>query len=107
MIASVAFSHERPPHPFDAAHADDGERMRSGVELAQHVLARSCDGVVRRLAVELRFGALLGLVHHQPVEPDIEIRPALDRRDVAGDIVAHDDVIVAELRERARRAALR
>ena len=84
-----------------AGHRDPGKGVLSGFQHAfQHVAARALDVGGGRLRVESRRGAQGGLVDDERVERHVEVGAARVRRDVPCHVVAGDDVVVAELRER-------
>ena len=73
-------------------------------DAAEHVAPRAGDVGIAGLGVESGLRTQSRLVDGQPVEPCVEVGPAFGRRDIAAQVVARDDVVVPEVRERARAA---
>ena len=88
-----------------AAHLDERERKLVRLQhLLQHVGARTLDVGFAGLGVESRLLAQRRLVHLHACKGHIQIGAAFVRSDVAADLVAGDDVVVPQTRERTRAA---
>src|SRR5258706_412591 len=92
------------PRRVRAGDADERERKLFRLEhLRQHVGARPLDVGLGGLGLESRLDAQRRLVHRQARKCDVQVGTAFTGREVARDVVARDDGVVAEARERPGR----
>ena len=87
----------------DRADSDQRQRIALGFQrLFEHVVPRRLDRLRRGRRVEARRLAQSRFVDGEPIEANGQIGLATAWPDVAANVVARDDVIVTEARERAR-----
>jgi hypothetical protein len=89
----------------DITHGNEGERIPLDLEYSrQHVPVCPGDVGFGGLCVEAGLCAQRWFIDDQPIERNIQVRPALFRGNIALYVVARDNVVMPQTRERSRPA---
>ena len=89
-----------------SGHLDRRELLGIQERIAQHIRARSCGVILRRLAGEiLSFLTCRGIIDDEPIDRDIKLHARLGqlwlKMDGAGEVFQRDHVVVSERRKNA------